>query len=720
MASSPPTRRLSQRRGSMAAPDPFLQHEAPSSVSGSSRITIVRVPTVKDNTPPSPGTQPRDSFSRGSDRDPSSLARRSSWGSAKSVGSDGGSGGGLARGRMSFAFATFTPINPPPGQTPLPDRSGAITPTSSGPPSPASFRSKGRSFSGGQVQAPIPRANPLSPEQLYEVAQQATNPNKTNPPQKYYGYGGQAIPAPQVQQGSVQAAPFVPLPSEVYLPFINRPQEVTQLLATPQTGRLFALLASTFPQDTGAAASISRPPSAMSVRQHATGGSTTSLQQAFSDLPEDPRTWTFMQLSFWLRHVTRQEANDREWIHKIRTCINSRSEVLWQRLAAALGVPPGFDEEGEESAVADEDDFDVEEGRVSGVGKTGVAGHGLPGGRTSQSGSDKPEQPSSLPDTDSPASAAAQVDLDAEEWEEEFDPSSLPGSEAIIEPITASSLPPLPGAFGLTDPSHGLGLTPGDTHTLGDVREEDEEPEPEPKQETPEAPLSSSYSSRLGLQAKDYSPRAHSPLAASTTAAEGESSTSVRRPSLTLATSTTPATPPTTTIQAPSAAEEPAENEIDFTEPDPNAEPIQGIRIMNAPMMLYPGPRLTEGEIMASPGVFTPPHAESGGGALPHGPGAPHGPAQAVGHPELSGRPSGLLPAFHQRVGSFGSGHRVGGAHQRTQSFGAFGLHGRSRSTASISSLQHGSPLALQSGMASPMSSHFPGSFAGLGAGAPP
>lgn len=124
-------RRLSQRRGSMAAPDPFLQHDISSAVSSSSRITIVRVPSVKDNTPPSPGTHSH-GLPRTSDRDPSSVARRSSWGSAKSGSSESSSGRG--RGRMSFAFTAFTPIDP------TGDRGG--TPITSGPSSPISFKGK--------------------------------------------------------------------------------------------------------------------------------------------------------------------------------------------------------------------------------------------------------------------------------------------------------------------------------------------------------------------------------------------------------------------------------------------------------------------------------------------------------------------------------------------------------------------------------------------------
>ncbi|KAG8901268.1 hypothetical protein FRC01_009889, partial [Tulasnella sp. 417] len=530
MAAPTPARRLSQRRGSMSAPDPFGTHDIPTPASGSSRITIVRVPTVKDSsapapTPPSPGTT---HHSR--DRESGfSLARRSSWGSNKSGSSDFGSGSGGAgggRGRMSFAFASFTPIHPAPGPAVL-DRGGAVTPTSSGPPSPSSFRSQRRSFSNPAQAQPVPRAQPLTPQQLYEVAQQATNPSQASSSSPKYGYGGAPIPASQASTQGGGPAPFVPLPNEVYLPFINRPQEVQQLLSTPQTSRLFALLASTFPQEpTGA--STSRPSSSMSVRT--AGGtplhSSSQPQYTLDEIPKDPRDWAFSHLSFWLRHVTRPEAPDREWSHAIRVCVNSRSEVLWQRFAGALGVPPGFEEEEEESALVDEDEFLDGDERPVGIGRTtkGPAAAALKE-RTVDVASERAE-----------SEVADEGEYFGEEldFEEEYDPSSLPGSEAMIEPITASSLPPPPGPANLVStPGEGLGLTPNEGHSLEGVTEEEEPEEESPPASSPapttEDPImhtlpSSSSSTSISKTflgpGGQYAPKTHSPLAGDPTKPE--------------------------------------------------------------------------------------------------------------------------------------------------------------------------------------------------------
>ena len=45
--------------------------------------------------------------------------------------------------------------------------------------------------------------------------------------------------------------------------------------------------------------------------------------------------------------VDRHEANDRLWVLKVRKCISTRSEALWEKLKDTLGVSPELDEEKE-------------------------------------------------------------------------------------------------------------------------------------------------------------------------------------------------------------------------------------------------------------------------------------------------------------------------------------------------------------------------------------
>ncbi|KAG8850588.1 hypothetical protein FRB96_009679 [Tulasnella sp. 330] len=703
-------RRLSQRRGSMAAPDPFLQHEVSNLVSSSSRITIVRVPSGKDSTPPSPGTHPRDSFSKGSDRDPGSVSRRSSWGSAKSGSSEPGSAG-RGRGRMTFAFSSFTPIDPPSSTV---ERGNAST---SGPPSPVSFKSKnGHSL----AQATPLRAAALTPQQLYEVAQQATHPGKNNPISPIYGYGGLPLPANTSQQdGGIQPAPFVPLPSEVFLPFIQRPQEVCQLLATPQTGRLFALLASTFPQESGTGAN-SRPSSSMGIRPQHTGGSTHSTHIPFNEIPDDPKAWTFSELSAWIRYVTRQEANDREWVRKIRLCINSRSEVLWQRFAGALGVPAGFEDEEDDMAVADEEDFSGSESRFVGIGRTDH----------SNLGSQGPADDSSELADNAPGSVdSGSVLLNSEfgDFEDEYEDSSLPGSFAVIEPITASSLPLPPSASGLTAPPT---VPAGELHALSDLREEEEEGESSAENNggggtdgdglglspndgtASKSPLPKHLSGALGSPAgsREYVPRTPSPLAVSATLDKvpSDQAQGGQRPSLHLATPTpsNPTTDTTSSSQVNSVVHAPSEDDFDFGEPDPNAEPIQGLRIMNEPMTLYGASPATASKLSDANDNFASSPAQYSSSRNEYPNPQTH---NIIGLPAVPG-------SNRQRAGSNPSNFRPEPKY-RTQSFGAY--HSRRMSGTSITQGGHHLGAAGLTGNAErgPGNPLFPTSFAGLSIG---
>lgn len=119
-------------------------------------------------------------------------------------------------------------------------------------------------------------------------------------------------------------ATFTPLPPDIYLPFIDRPGEVSTLLSTPPTTKLFSLLAQTFPKG-------------------------TSEDQDF--LTDDPSSWNFQTLRLWLTTVDRSVANDSLWVRNARKCVLTRSELIWERLKGALGVPPELEVE---------DDYDLQ------------------------------------------------------------------------------------------------------------------------------------------------------------------------------------------------------------------------------------------------------------------------------------------------------------------------------------------------------------------------
>lgn len=404
-------------------------------------------------------------------------------------------------------------------------------------------------------------------------------------------------------------------------------------------------------------------------------------------------------------------------------CINSRSEVLWQRFAGALGVPAGFEEEeGEDTAVADEEEFSGSESRFVGIGRTvhsSLAPSGLGEDTKTSSGAlENENEPSEVADNDSVLNLASEFggeEFFEDEGEDDYD-SSLPGSSAVIEPITASSLPLPPTASGLTSPLAGPGFSAGEaqTHSLGDVREEEEEAEMNEEATTSEAnaaqptkikpPLPKHISGLVTSSGgqREYVPRTPSPLAALSTS-EKAAEEHVR-PTLHVSTPTTSTTKSSTTEAAVTH-----ESEIDFGEPDPNAEAIQGLRIMNSPMNMSGGvpSRVMDESFASSPAQWNSPHHE-----------APP-PSSLSGVPAVPG-----LVGNRPRTGSNSSSRellvnattRSAGSHQRTQSFGLY--HTRRMSGSSLARGHVGGGAGLtgnaERGPGNPL---FPSSFAGLSVG---
>jgi hypothetical protein len=180
----------------------------------------------------------------------------------------------------------------------------------------------------------------LSPEQLVDLARQSTSPRYVPPPMSTPSIPhipvlanpmGSSNPA----AGTITApATFTPLPDDIYLPFVDRPIEVTQLLSTHPTTKLLSLLAQTFPK--------------------------TQSPENINDsmFSADPAKWAFGTLRLWLTIVDRQTASDALWVRNARRCVLSHSELIWERLKGALGVPPELEVDGEydtESVIAVDD-----------------------------------------------------------------------------------------------------------------------------------------------------------------------------------------------------------------------------------------------------------------------------------------------------------------------------------------------------------------------------
>ncbi|KJA28085.1 hypothetical protein HYPSUDRAFT_800052 [Hypholoma sublateritium FD-334 SS-4] len=294
MTSASVNRRLSARRGSNAAPDPFGVHAGVNlnpNRSSSSTLTIVRIPAAGaapvppalTDAPPSPVLSARRSLHRRLPRDAPGAPPSS-------------------------------PSNPP-----SPSSSPRLRPSSP---------HLGPSYPGGGK----PR---LTPDQLVDLARQATHP--------------------RTDQCAPQPATFTPLPDEIFLPFIDRTVEVAALISSPPDVKLFTLLAQTFPKSQPAV----DPVTAVALAE-------TLLQV---DLPRDPTHWTYPQLVFHLTKVDRDVAPDFIWTIAARKCILSHSELIWERIKGALGVPPELDVEydflDDDQDSPDTSDISDDEGRAA-------------------------------------------------------------------------------------------------------------------------------------------------------------------------------------------------------------------------------------------------------------------------------------------------------------------------------------------------------------------
>ena len=415
--SQSPSKKLSVRRGSVSAPDPHgknaaLNHDL--NRSSSSTLTIVRVvdPTspsgIVSNLPDSPSSP---TLSR------RSLRRHGTTSTSSS-----------ADNRLSFAFSSFSPISPSQPSTPL-SSSGPqhhSSRTGSSPSSSPRLRPSSPQFvrrnsaSGGST---FSKPN-LTPEQLVDLARQSSAPRYVPGP-SLVSHPPNTINFDTVSSSISSPAKFTLLPVDVYLPFIDRATETAHLLSSHPTKKLFSLLAQTFP----------------------TQAPHEQIQDPFA---VDPARWTFNTLRRWLTEIDRSDANDAVWVRQARKCVLAHSELIWERLKGALGVPPELELEDLDTCHSTDPDT--------------ASALSVPKDEHSPDLADRSQQP-----LDSITST-----------------SSLEQS-LIIEPIlaTSSSLPP-PSTSGLSNPppsSLPAGLSQSASkgqvdQVLQDIVEGEEEEEP--------------------------------------------------------------------------------------------------------------------------------------------------------------------------------------------------------------------------------------------------
>jgi hypothetical protein len=186
-------------------------------------------------------------------------------------------------------------------------------------------------FSGGPSHLDKPN---LTPDEIYQLAKQSIDPSAPSPSILHERSNSHSPASSRGRTGSHSSptssnfstpATFTPLEDTVYLPFIDRPVEVTKLITTLPTLKLFVLLDKTLPKDPDADSDVP-----------------DSLYNA-DQLPKDPRRWTYDHLYKHLSSLTREECPDALWVAQARMCLMSHSETLWERLKGALGVPVELD-----------------------------------------------------------------------------------------------------------------------------------------------------------------------------------------------------------------------------------------------------------------------------------------------------------------------------------------------------------------------------------------
>ncbi|KAH9975445.1 hypothetical protein BGW80DRAFT_1297118 [Lactifluus volemus] len=305
------SRNVLHRRGSVSASDPFGIH-AEQNLSEEralmSRLSIVRVSPEEsqdfrdghrlDSTPGSP------------------LSRRSSC-SSTSPSLNPRSGQAAQSRRLSFASSSFAHESP-----------SSVTSNS-----PPSYGSKKRRASASVYAQRMV----LNPQQLCDLAQSSIQPSH-NATSETMGLssspGSLAHSSGHSSSTLPTTANFHLLPDSQFLPFLNRPAEVSDFLSTSPTNRLMALLEQAFPPHLRRQRPLSddaqSSPSNDTDSQPPTSGS-------YHDTP--PHEWSYEMLLEWMSTGSRSEADDATWVRAIRTCVMARSEQICVSLLAALGVP---------------------------------------------------------------------------------------------------------------------------------------------------------------------------------------------------------------------------------------------------------------------------------------------------------------------------------------------------------------------------------------------
>ncbi|WWC59363.1 uncharacterized protein I303_101915 [Kwoniella dejecticola CBS 10117] len=175
------------------------------------------------------------------------------------------------------------------------------------------------SFHGGESLESGIQTKRFSPDEVVDIARQLTSPVmmpeggfKGAELKRRKSAGASSRPGVADQEKppvALEPVEYTQMEEDVLLPFVDRPQEVTELIAHPANESLFKLLRAAFPKD----------PARPNWREI------------------EPDLWNWEEFMKHLSKIGRNESPDYDWIFRARQAVRARSVALWEKLGVCLG-----------------------------------------------------------------------------------------------------------------------------------------------------------------------------------------------------------------------------------------------------------------------------------------------------------------------------------------------------------------------------------------------
>lgn len=151
-----------------------------------------------------------------------------------------------------------------------------------------------------------------------------------------------AVSSPEKPPAALEPVEYVQLDDETLLPYVDRPDEVRELMQHASNKRMFDMLRAAFPK--------------------------TAMRGNWKDV--SPGEWYWDELVAHLTQTDRRECGDYEWVLRAREAIRRRSVALWEKVGVCLGCDDRLLQAGSEEAapatwggLGEDDDDEYERGR---------------------------------------------------------------------------------------------------------------------------------------------------------------------------------------------------------------------------------------------------------------------------------------------------------------------------------------------------------------------